>query len=88
MSVGAYPPYSPSDTHYWVPGRRHQLKTTSPLPPLHSIGVHLNTDLMFREAGAATSYDVYLGVSGEQMKLIAKVCVSGRGRVSVYVVCE
>ena len=60
-SAGAYPVYSPSDATYWLPGRRERIAASSPLPPSGSIGVHRNTDLIFRPARAAVAYSVWFG---------------------------
>ena len=56
MSAGAYDPWTPTQTSYWIPGRREQLVASTPLPPTGSIGVHQNTELMFLPAKHAQSH--------------------------------
>jgi hypothetical protein len=64
LSAGAYPVWSPADTAYWIPGRRERVAATTPVPPTGSIGVHLNTELMFLPGRLALSHSVYFGEAG------------------------
>ena len=64
MQAGAYPVWTAGDTEYWIPGRRERVVASTPVPPTGSIGVHLNTDLMFLPARQALSHSVYLGKAG------------------------
>ena len=64
LSAGAYPAWTPGDTEYWIPGRRKPTAASTPAPPTGSIGVHLNTDVMFLPARLALSSAVYFGKAG------------------------
>ena len=64
LSAGAYPVWTPDDTEYWIPGRRERMAASTPIPPTGSIGVHLNTELMFLPARLALFHSVYFGAPG------------------------
>lgn len=65
--AGAYPLWSPQTTTYWIPGRRERELASTPVPPSGSIGVHLNTELMFLPARLAIGHSVYLGPADEEL---------------------
>ena len=67
LSAGAYPVWTVNDTEYWIPGRRERVVASTPVPPTGSIGVHLNTDLMFLPARLALSHSVYFGKAGSAL---------------------
>lgn len=69
LGVGAYPPWTPTDETYWIPGRRELAVASTPLPPHGAIGVHRNTDLMFLPAIMAISHAVYFGLAGSASPL-------------------
>ena len=71
LSAGAYPAWSLTDTEYWIPGRRAARLASTPVPPTGSIGVHLNTDLMFLPARLALSHAVYFGRAGAPLEHLA-----------------
>jgi hypothetical protein len=64
LSAGAYDPWSATQATYWIPGRREMLQANTPLPPHASIGIHINTELMFLPAKHALSHAVHLGKAG------------------------
>ena len=68
LSAGAYPVWTPNDKEYWIPGRRERVAASTPVPPTGSIGVHLNTDLMFLPARLALlPSSVYFGKAGSAL---------------------
>ena len=71
LDAGAYSDWSPSDKTYQIPGRRDKIKASTPLPPTGSLGIYLNTDLMFLPGREALNgHNVYFGESKTTMKLI------------------
>ena len=60
-NAGAYDAWSDDDVTYWIPGRREVSMAGTPVPPTASIGVHINTELMFVPAKYATSHSVFFG---------------------------
>ena len=58
--AGAYPLWTRNDSMYWIPGKRDRIKATTPLPPMGSIGIYLNTDFMFLPGFNAIQHDLYL----------------------------
>ena len=64
LSAGAYQVWTAVDAEYWIPGRRERMAASTPVPPAGSIGVHLNTELMFLPSRLALSHSVYFGKAG------------------------
>jgi hypothetical protein len=64
LSAGAYPIWTAADVEYWIPGRRERTAASTPVPPSGSIGVHLNSELMWLPARLALSHSVYFGKAG------------------------
>ena len=64
LSAGAYAVWTAADASYWIPGRRERMTASTPIPPAGSIGVHLNTELIFLPSRLALSHSVYFGKAG------------------------
>ena len=58
--AGAYSTWTKNDVTYWIPGKRNVGKASIPLPPMSSIGIYLNTDLMFLPGRNAIRHEIYL----------------------------
>ena len=73
MGAGAYAPYDARDASYFIPGRRERTVATTPVPPAGSVGVHLNTELMWLPAVQATGHTVYFGRAGGTLQRLAEL---------------
>ena len=65
--AGAYEPWSATARFYWIPGRRERQTASTPVPPTGSVGVHLNSELMFLPGRVAVGHSIFLGLVGGEL---------------------
>ena len=87
--AGAYPTWTADDVSYWIPGRRDgKGRASAPVPPTGSIGVHVNTELMFMPSGSihAVGHSVYFGEkkagAGAELPLPHLVDLTGAANIA------